>query len=197
MAARTRVRRSDPTDQPLYQCVLGDGWFDLDPVIQRAHAGAWPVAAAGRMQVQHGRGLIARLLAGVLRLPRETAAASIQLVIVPEGRSERWVRNFADRRLETHQFLAGDGELGERAGRLELRFRLVPLRGSLLYKQVGVAIAIGPIRLWLPRAFAPVVDAREDAAGDNRVLVSIKLSLPLVGLLLAYGGAVEIEERCA
>ena len=99
--------------------------------------------------------------------------------------------------LDTRQYRAGDGDLAERIGILEFRFRLEVSEGSLLFRQREAAFLWGPVRVPLPVAWAPTVDAREDAAGRRQVRVHVRVALPVVGPLLTYDGIIDIEETHA
>ncbi len=92
---------------------------------------------------------------------------------------------------------AGEGELAERIGLLELRFRLEASDGSLVFRQVGAALLLGSLRLRLPAASAPRVDAREDPAGARQIRVHVRVALPAVGPLLTYEGTMNIEDTGA
>jgi Domain of unknown function (DUF4166) len=133
----------------------------------------------------------------VLRLPRASHAAETRLVVTPDASGERWRRTFDGRCLDTWQYQAGEGELAERFGLLEFRFRLEASEGSVVFHQVEAALLCGPVRLRLPAMCAPVVDAREDPAGADRISLHVRVGLPALGPVLTYDGIVEIEETRA
>jgi hypothetical protein len=83
--------------------------------------------------------------------------------------------------------------LAERFGALELRFRLQARGGSLVYVHHDTAWLLGRLRLRIPPAWALHVEAREDPAGPRRVIVSVRCTLPRIGLLIAYDGIIEVE----
>jgi hypothetical protein len=148
----------------------------------------------------------------LLRLPRPADAAETCLVVTSHAGGERWLRTFDDRRFDTRQYLAGgpvaggpvaggpgagECELAERIGLLELRFRLEASEGSLVFRQVGAALLLGSLRLRLPAASAPRVEAREDPAGARQIRVHVRVALPAVGPLLTYEGTMNIEDTGA
>jgi hypothetical protein len=45
----------------------------------------------------------------------------------------------------------------------------------------------------MPRAFAPFVSAKETNGGRNQVLVSVFVTLPIIGLLISYEGHLNVE----
>jgi hypothetical protein len=133
----------------------------------------------------------------LLRLPRASEAAETRLVITSEADGEQWRRTFDERRLDTRQYQVGDCELAERIGVLELRFRLEASDGSLIFRQLEAALLCGPVRLRLPAAWAPSVEAREDPMGPHQIGVHVRVALPAVGPVLTYDGTIDIEDTCA
>lgn len=161
--------------------------------IRRVHTSG-SIRARGRLRITNGPGHAAGFWARVLRLPRASDAAETRLVVTPDASGERWRRTFDDRCLDTRQYQAGDGELAERFGLLEFRFRLEASEGSLIFHQLEAALLCGPVRLRLPAACAPTVYAREDPVSADRVSVHVRVDLPAFGPVLTYDGTVEIEE---
>lgn len=178
----------------LYARLLGSSWLQIAEPVRFLHTTESTVRASGRLRIEHGRNPFARFLAGLLRLPRATAAAETRLVITPRGDGEHWLRTFADRRLDTWQYQTGERELAERIGVLEFRFRLEASEGGLLFRQLEAAFLFGAIRLRLPAMWAPMVYAREDPAGAHRIRIVVRVALPAVGPVLAYDGTIDVEE---
>jgi hypothetical protein len=177
----------------LYAQLLDASWGGLPEAIRALHTTGPGVRAHGRFRITNGTTRVSRALARVLHLPRADAAADIQLTITSDGTEESWRRTFDGVRLETRQFTAAPGVLGERIGALELRFRLEPSEHDLTYRQVGAALMLGAIRCRLPARLAPIVRAREEAAGARRIDVHVHVTVPAAGAILTYDGAVEVE----
>jgi hypothetical protein len=137
------------------------------------------------------------MLARILRLPRPTAAAETQLMVIADSDGEVWQRTFNGRRFKTRQYQSNPSELAERFGVLEFRFRLDASGGNLLYVQRDASVVFGPIRLRIPGPWAPRVEAREAPAGPTRIKVAVRVVVPAVGQLIAYDGFVDIEELAA
>jgi hypothetical protein len=180
----TRVRAR------LYERLLGEAWGEVDGQVRRLHErGAGP-CGEGLFAVRRGN-FFARTLARLFGLPSEGESVRVCLSVTRTegGEAERWHRTFEGRVFDTLQ-REGEGRLlAERAGPLELLFRLSVEGGALVYKQAGAALRIGPLRVPLPRRLAPRVEARETGAGDGRgVNVYVISSAPLVGLMLTYEG---------
>ena len=149
---------------------------------------------SGSFDVRHGERRAARALARLLGLPAAGARVPVRLVVTRRRGVERWHRTFAGRDFVTYQRRTADGLLAERAGAFELLFRLDERGGVCRYRQVGFAFRLGPLCVPLPRRLSPRVVARERMAADgSRISASVRVSAPLVGLLIAYGGCVEVE----
>jgi hypothetical protein len=171
--------------------LLGASWNDLGQAVQRLHNLGDTVQATGTFQVRHGSNRLARWLARLAGLPPAGEAVEVRLVVTPQGRGEQWRRTFAGRPLVSFQRPRPDGLLAEHLGPLELRFRLEVAAGALIYHLVGVALRFGSLRIPLPRCCAPCVAAWEKPTETpDRVQVSVEVSLPLLGPLLAYEGTV-------
>ena len=183
----------------LYERLVGAAWGQLPEPVRRLHPAGSAVRGAGRFDVRRGRSLTARLLARVARLPAEGRGVPVVLTVEPEGAGrERWHRDFEGRPFITHQREHPRGHLADRAGAVEMYFRMETDAGALVYRQAGVALRLGPLRIRLPGALAPRIEAREWAEpGDARVCVSVSVSAPLVGLLVNYEGRLGLEGDAA
>lgn len=147
----------------------------------------------GRLRVTQGHHGVARALARLLRLPRPGEAVETQLVVTPCQGGERWLRTFGDQPFDTLQRRTRGG-VTERFGLVELTFRCDVDGGVTEFHQVGAALVIRPLRIPLPRACAPAVAAREDRPTGHTRHIDARITLPIVGLLLAYSGTIETEE---
>jgi len=185
------LRGRDPG--PLYARLLGASWMQLAEPVRFVHSTESTVRARGRLRIAHGRGPLARVIAGLLRLPRASDAAETRLVVTSRADGEDWHRTFDDRCLDTRQYQADERDLAERIGVLEFRFRLDASEGSLLFRQVEAALVLGSVRVRLPAACAPRVDAREDPAGARRIRVHVHVTLPPLGSVLTYDGPIDLE----
>jgi hypothetical protein len=124
-------------------------------------------------------------------LPAEGTAVPVQLVITPRANGEEWHRSFAGQPFVSWQWMRPDGLLAERVVFLELRFQLVIVNGTLLYRQQRAAFCFGPLCLPLPGCFSPQVDAWEKPADDGvQTCVSVEVHLPLFGRLITYEGTI-------
>jgi hypothetical protein len=127
-------------------------------------------------------------------LPEGGEGVPLLLSVEPHAGGERWRRDFAGREFVTEQGEHAAGLLAERAGPFELLFRLTAEGGALAYAQEGAALRVRGLRVRLPRPLAPRVEARERADEGGGVRVSVRVTAPLVGLLIRYEGSVRTED---
>jgi hypothetical protein len=79
---------------------------------------------------------------------------------------------------------------------MEFRYRLERYDKAIVHHQLSAALRAGPWRLKLPRWLAPTVHGSETAVdAPNRMRVAVTVTLPMVGILVAYEGVVEMLER--
>ncbi len=194
-AEDSTIRTRGIVSSALYPRLLGNSWDELATSVRRMHLedGA-AFRGVGSFRIRYGNGRLGRLLVRLLRLPSATEAANTRLVITPLGQGERWERNFDDQSLVSRQWEARSGRLLEQIKLLELEFRLEVRAGALLYRQVGAALRLGPLRVPLPRRIAPHVEAREEPDDANRIHVVVAVTLARAGLLIAYEGHLERQE---
>lgn len=179
----------------LYERLVGVEWEKLDEAVRRFHPSGAGLRAAGTFVVRRGRGRFAHLLAYLLGLPDSGEAVPLLLRVTPHAGGERWRRSFAGRDFVTEQRAHAGTLLAERAGPAEMLFRLTAEGGALVYTQEGLALRAGRLRLRLPRRLAPRVEASERAGkGGRGVRVFVRVTAPLVGLVIRYEGLVTTEE---
>ena len=95
----------------------------------------------------------------------------------------------------SEQYAGPGGCLVERFGLLDIGFRLAAVDGTLCLRQERVGLSCGALRVTLPHWLAPQITAREWAIPSQvHVQVTVSVSVPLVGLLLAYAGSIVPEE---
>lgn len=173
----------------LYQKLLGASWHDLDVALRRLHDSGETVRAVGVFRVRRGSGRLARALARLGRLPAAGEAVDVRLQVTVREGAEEWRRTFAGRPLVSAQSNLGAGLLAERMGIVEMRFLLEAVGGALNYQTVSVALRLGYLRVPLPYWLSPCVTAWEKAVDDtNQIHVSVDVSVPLLGRLIAYDG---------
>ena len=84
--------------------------------------------------------------------------------------------------------------MAERRAAFECRFRLRATPRGIDYEPVGVAVALGALRLPLPRRLGPWVLATTWAEGRGMGL-DVSISAPFFGRVLRYYGVVTPEDE--
>jgi hypothetical protein len=168
----------------LYARLLGVVWSRLPVKIRDMHQSAG--RAEGRSTVERGTGILARLAALVLRLPKAAADTPISVQFDVSDSIETWTRTFGDEEFSSRQF-AGHGRwaglLCEQFGPFTFAMTLV-LEGDRLSLALRHwrAFAI-PLPMWLgPRAVA------YETAQAGRFHFHVEISHPLTGLIVRYRG---------
>jgi hypothetical protein len=177
--------------------VLGDYWTQAAEPIRHVHSTYSTVQAHGCLRITHGRRFVGRVIAQVMRLPSPGASVETRLIVTAHRDREHWRRTFSGRPLESWQYQSRAFEIAERFGMFEVRFELQISGGSLLYVQREAAFLFGSVRLRIPARWAPLVQAREDPAGRESIRVDVRVTLPCVGLLMAYDGVVTVGDAHA
>jgi hypothetical protein len=179
----------------LYLRIIGSESCNLDAPVQRFHATERELRCVGSFTIEHGSGRAARSLLRLIRLPKAGENLPTRLVITALSDSERWFRTFGTSDFVTEQ-RGRYPYLRECAGPIEFFFRLEVLDGSLVYHHEETAVRLGRFSVPLPRWLSPRIVAREWALPDeDRVYGSVRVTMPLIGLLIAYEGYVEIERH--
>jgi hypothetical protein len=170
-----------------YRIILGRCFNDLNPILQRFHGEQASQSAHGFLKVTRGTGLLARILAFVMRLPEATHAVPVQLTVVRSSRHEAWTRVFGDRPLVSRQAVRG-GDLCESIGRSSFLFDVQVVDGALQMTSYAFLLFGRPTGRWL----APQVTASECAA-DGGWDVAVDLRMPGVGRILQYSGHMVLQ----
>jgi hypothetical protein len=181
----------------LYPRIVGDRWRELPerlrqcfevPSVPTVNA---EMRASGHFRVRWGDRALARWLARLGGLPRTGERVEVELTVTSDAEGETWRRRFGSDELVTRQW-EERGLLTERAGSLELRFRLSVSNGRLFFQQEGAVLKVGVARISLPRWLSPRVSAC--AWEQGQMQVSVEVSFPGVGLLCGYEGSLERTE---
>jgi hypothetical protein len=173
----------------LYPQLLGASWDDLAESVKRLHEKPGRIHATGTFRVRHGTRRLARWLIRLLRFPPAGEAVDVGLDVIPTDYGEEWRRTFAGRPLVSFQWRSSDGILAERIGPLEARFWLEVSNGTLTYSFRNAVLRLGPLRIPLPRWFAPqILGSETSISGCDHVRVSVKATMPVLGLLIGYDG---------
>jgi hypothetical protein len=171
------------SENALIDCMDG-AFVKLPDVVQRAHRGT--IRLSGTAKVERGRGL-GGLIAMIMRLPKSNQKADLVVTAWHFADQMVWSRSFDGRVFESI-FKKDDDFLVEQMGPLSLYLQPMCEGGRLVYRLI--ATQIGPIAL--PRVLAPSMTAWESEK-DGKYAFEVSVSLPLLGRLVRYSGALDLE----
>jgi hypothetical protein len=187
-AIHTGVREAIPgtASLPLYRRLLGEAYESLPEPLQAMHDLTGDMIAEGTASVTRGEGLLARLMAALIGLPRAGENVSVRVAFKVENGRERWTRTFAGRSFHSTQE-QGRGRFEwlvcERFGPVCAGMALVPDEGRLRLI----------VRRWsvfgipLPVALAPRGGSFEYAV-NGRFHFHVEIAHPFAGLIVGYHG---------
>ncbi|MET0404616.1 MAG: DUF4166 domain-containing protein [Cystobacter sp.] len=179
-----------PAPPSLYAGLLGAEWEGLPLRVRQLHGEG---LARGLFLVRRGPGWLIALVGALLRLPPAGEDVPTRLQVRSEGAEQSWERAFGAHALVTRQHVWPGGLLAERLGAVTCVFRLRAEGRGLRYEQVGAWLCLGPLRLRLPSALAPRIEA-EALDSPEGMRVNVRIAAPLLGRLVSYEGCVLPEE---
>ena len=180
----------------LYQRIIGPAWSSLSDSVQEFHLTGEKIEMRGQglFNIRHGSNVMAQLLACLMRMPAAGDNVPTELLVTSLNEGERWQRSFAGKTLISDQREQIGNLLLESFGMLELGFNLAVCDQVLHYQQARAALRVGSVGLPLPRWLAPrIVASERAAAGRAAVSVSVEVSAPVIGLIMAYRGYIKRE----
>ena len=173
-------------DQCLHKRILGTAWQSLPAVLRAVHGAGPKLTISGAASITRGRGVLARILAWIMRFPAAGDNVPVSVTFERHGRYDRWTRDFGGQ-VFASTFTAGSGRfehlLCERFGPLTFGMALVPDadRLNLVMRRWSF------LGLPLPRRLIPSGDSCEYAKGD-RFCFDVEICLPLAGFVVRYRG---------
>lgn len=168
----------------LYQRVLGEDYARLSAVLQSFHGLPQGGCASGVLEVQHGAGVLRRLAAQLLMLPRAGESVPLRLQIETHDGRETWVRHFSKQKIETLQWQDGPF-LIEQAGPIQIVFKLQADEQCLVFHARPNRIRGIPI----PGCLSLRVEATARGL-ENCWIIEVKIALPLLGTIVTYQGEI-------
>lgn len=173
-------------DQCLHAQILGTAWQSLPAVLRAVHGAGPKLTISGAASITRGRGVLARILAWVMRFPAAGDNVPVSVTFERHGHYDKWTRDFGGQEFSS-TFAAGSGGfehlLCERFGPLTFGMALVPDsdRLDLVIRRWSF------LGLALPRVLAPNGESYEYEK-DNQFRFDVEVRLPLVGLVIRYQG---------
>src|SRR5690349_9041106 len=162
-----------------------DGAFvKLPALVQQAHRGT--IRLSGTAKVERGGGL-GGLIAAIMGLPKSNPKAELVVTAWHFPDQIVWSRSFDGKVFES-TFKRDEDFLVEQMGPLSLYLQPMCEGGRLVYRLI--ATQIGPVAL--PRVLAPSMEAWESEK-DGRYQFEVSVSLPFLGQMIRYSGALDLE----
>ena len=174
----------------LYARLLGTSFGNLSPVLQRIHDARARKRYAGRCTIERGRGVLARALAIIARLPPSHEDIAVEITIECDRERETWARRFGTHKM-TSVLRDRSRILEERLGAVTLRFELVATAERITWLLRGARFLLFP----LPASWFAACAAHETTDG-TQYRFDVHAEMRGVGLLVRYRGwMVEHESR--
>jgi hypothetical protein len=172
--------REDEASGSLYQHILGSAFDELPPSLKALHATQDLRSWRGLARVRRGRGLLARLVGGLIGFPAEGDDVPVEVTFRPDRQGELWTRNFAGKLFHSHQS-CGTGKDSHLLVE-DRKLLLIPRRWSFL-------------GLPLPRALLPGGTSFESEE-QGQFHFEVLIAAPLVGLIVSYKGVLQPGSIC-
>jgi hypothetical protein len=181
--------REAETSVSLYRLVLGSAFDTLPAQVQALHSAAETRHWSGIADVRRGSGIMAKVAGSIMGFPQAASDVPVSVTLTPEDDGERWTRNFGGKIFSSHQ----------RRGRGKDDYLLVERFGLI---SVALALVIEVNRLFLiprrwsflgiplPKFLLPTGRSFESEQ-DGRFNFDVEISAPILGLIVAYRGALE------
>ena len=186
IVAGRRSASGMPGNEPLYQRLLGDAWYDLPAPIRSMHNLHGGKTVTGEADIDGGSNLLARLVANLAGFPAAGKNVPLTVTFSENNGQEHWLRYFGSKKLTSIQS-EGRGRsrwlLNERIGLVTFGMALVLERGKLKYVVRRWSI----LGLPLPLALAPGGRTYEYAV-DGLFKFDIEIKHPLLGRIVRYRG---------
>ena len=174
------------SDQCLHARILGEAWHSLPAALRAVHAAGPKLTISGAASITRGRGVLARLLAWIMRFPAAGENIPVSVTFERHGHYDKWTRDFGGQ-IFSSTFTAGFGRyehlLCERFGPLTFGMALVPDAGRLHLVMRRWSLFSFP----LPDALVPCGKTYEFEE-DGRFNFNVSITLPIVGFVIRYEG---------
>jgi len=189
----TGVRDEVPANAPVYQQVTANAWPDLPAAVRAMHdlPEGGRMTAEGRVDVDRGGNLLARLVAAVIGFPGAQKDGHVRVDFERRGGVESWTRTFGNQSFTSRQFV-GQG----RAAALAVE-AFGPMGCGMAPVLDGDRLLLVP-RRWtvlgvgLPAWLFPRIEAWESGE-DGRFRFHVDISHPLTGPIVLYRGWLELK----
>ncbi|NNE87347.1 MAG: DUF4166 domain-containing protein [Silicimonas sp.] len=183
---RLSFSRSEESFVPQFQKCLGPQFDALPDQIKELHHVVGRKVWTGEASVTRGKGPAARFIAGLFRFPKASRSVPVRVTMDRTDTSEVWLRRFGTQ--DFHSELTPDARI---PGRMWERFGLFTFAIDFEADETGLAYPVAQGRvlgLPIPRPLLPKSDTLEAVDTQGHATFSVRLSMPLVGLIVHYEG---------
>lgn len=186
----TGIRNGTDSAKPcLHEQILGEAWQLLPAVLRAVHAAGPKLEIGGEACITRGRGVLARLLAWIMRFPDAGENVPVSVTFERHGNHDKWTRDFGGQAFSS-TFTVGAGHfehlLCERFGPLTFGMALVPDAGRLNLVMRRWSF----LGLPLPGFLAPRGPSCEFEE-NGRFKFDVEIRLPVAGFVIRYRGFLE------
>ncbi len=186
------MRSPEPQTAPLYRKILGTAFEALPDRVRALHQPTETREWTGHARVRRGTGWGANAIARLLGFPGGADRVPVSVVLSPRQGGELWTRNFGGSNFSSIQECGtgrNDHLLIERFGPVSVALALVLAEDRLFL----VPRSWSFLGIPLPRLLLPDGTSFETEV-DGKFRFDVEISMPLLGLIVAYkGDLTEIE----
>lgn len=186
----TGIRNGTDSAKPcLHEQILGEAWQLLPAVLRAVHAAGPKLEIGGEACITRGRGVLARLLAWIMRFPDAGENVPVSVTFERHGNHDKWTRDFGGQAFSS-TFTVGSGGfehlLCERFGPLTFGMALVTRAGRLNLVMRRWSF----LGLPLPGFLSPQGPSCEFEE-NGRFKFDVEIRLPVAGFVIRYRGFLE------
>lgn len=178
-------------DTSIYQQKLGAKFDQLSDRLQEFHSLDGPKHWRGKSSISGGQGLLAKFVRALFGFPAPTDEIDVDVSVtngVKDGVGfEHWQRIFGDKPFHSVLSHEKNGDFIERFGVLRFDIGLDADERGIVMPVTGWKIG----SIVLPLFLAPKSETLEFQDGQGRFCFDVKVSLPIIGLLMHYQGWLE------
>lgn len=172
---------------PVFEQVLAETFDNLPPKLQDLHTVLDQRRWRGEASVERGQGWLSRIAGWMAGFPPATDAVAVNVVMTRTARGETWTRQFGTRKfksyLSTHK-QRGQTVMTERFGLMVFQIGLQGDDEKLHYPVHSGRLLGVP----LPAFLRPTSNTYEYVDAQGRACFSVRVSLPVAGLVAKYEG---------
>ena len=185
---RKEESTANSTTSP-FRHVLGSAFDALPKKVQELHSVSGVTRWSGVADVRRGKGILAKIVCAAIGFPQAASNVPVDISFEPEADGERWIRNF-------------DGKIFSSLQQRGIKKNEFLLVESIGIFDVGVALVVEAERLYfvprrwscfgipLPKTFLPKGHSFETEK-EGQFCFNIEISVPLIGLIVAYEGTLK------